>query len=101
MRSQMREEAVSLLDQAQVIYWFNQAKFRSEMDKGLFTVSYLKNAAFDWVDPKLHEFLDKTPKKWMNNKKSIFGNYKKFKNELRRAFKVVDEKEQRKDDFTF
>jgi len=26
---------------------FNQAKFRSEMDKGLFTVSYLKNAAFD------------------------------------------------------
>jgi len=26
---------------------FNQAKFRSEMDKGLFTVSYLKNAAFN------------------------------------------------------
>ncbi len=42
---------------------FNQAKFRSEMDKGLFTVLYLKNTAFDWVDPKLHEFLDKTSKK--------------------------------------
>jgi len=26
---------------------FNQAKFRSEMNKGLFTVSYLKNAAFN------------------------------------------------------
>jgi len=26
---------------------FNQAKFRFEMDKGLFTVSYLKNAAFN------------------------------------------------------
>ncbi len=26
---------------------FNQAKFRSEMNKGLFTISYLKNAAFD------------------------------------------------------
>ncbi len=26
---------------------FNQTKFRSEMDKGLFTVSYLKNAAFN------------------------------------------------------
>jgi len=26
---------------------FNQAKFRFEMNKGLFTVSYLKNAAFD------------------------------------------------------
>ncbi len=62
------------------------------MNKGLFTISYLKNAAFNWVDPKLHEFLDKTSKKQMNNKKSIFNNYKKFKNELWRAFKVVDEK---------
>ncbi len=26
---------------------FNQAKFRSKMNKGLFTVSYLKNAAFN------------------------------------------------------
>jgi len=26
---------------------FNQAKFRFKMNKGLFTVSYLKNAAFD------------------------------------------------------
>jgi len=26
---------------------FNQAKFRSEMDKGLFTISYLKDAAFN------------------------------------------------------
>ncbi len=72
---------------------FNQAKFRSEMNKGLFTVSYLKDAAFDWVNPKLHEFLDKTSKKQMNNKKSIFNNYKKFKNELQRAFRVVNEKQ--------
>ncbi len=72
---------------------FNQTKFRSEMNKGLFTVSYLKNAAFNWVDLKLHEFLDKTSKKWMNNKKFIFNNYKKFKNELQRAFKVVNKKQ--------
>ncbi len=65
----------------------------SEMNKGLFTVLYLKDAAFDWVDLKLHEFLDKTLKKQMNNKKFIFSNYKKFKNELQRAFKVVDEKQ--------
>ncbi len=72
---------------------FNQAKFRSEMNKGLFTVLYLKDAAFDWVNLKLHEFLDKTLKKQMNNKKSIFDNYKKFKDELWRAFRVVDEKQ--------
>jgi len=29
----------------------------------------------------------------MNNKKFIFDNYKKFKNELQRAFKVVNEKQ--------
>jgi len=29
----------------------------------------------------------------MNNKKFIFNNYKKFKNELQRAFEVVDEKQ--------
>jgi len=71
---------------------FNQTKFRSEMNKGLFTVSYLKNAVFNWVNLKLYEFLNKTLKKWMNNKKFIFSNYKKFKNELWRAFKVVNEK---------
>jgi len=29
----------------------------------------------------------------MNNKEFIFDNYKKFKDELQRAFKVVDEKQ--------
>jgi hypothetical protein len=62
------------------------------MNKGLFTILYLKNAAFDWVNLKLHKFLDKTLKKWMNNKKFIFNNYKKFKNELWRAFRIVNEK---------
>ncbi len=63
------------------------------MNKDLFTVLYLKNAAFNWVDLKLHEFFDKTLKKWMNNKKFIFNNYKKFKDELQRAFKIVDKKQ--------
>jgi len=88
-----REKLRAFLIKLKLYIEFNQAKFRSEMDKGLFTVSYLKDAAFDWVDPKLHEFLDKTLKKWMNNKKSIFSNYKKFKDELQRAFEIVDEKQ--------
>jgi len=29
----------------------------------------------------------------MNNKKFIFDNYKKFKDELQRAFKIVDKKQ--------
>ncbi len=87
-----REKLQAFLAKLKLYIEFNQAKFRSEMNKGLFTILYLKNAAFDWVDLKLHEFLDKTLKKWMNNKKSIFNNYKKFKNELWRAFEVVNKK---------
>ena len=71
---------------------FNQAKFKSEMDKGLFTTSFLKDAAFDWVEPKLHEFLDQTSHERNADKESIFGNIRKFKEELQRAFGVVNEK---------
>ncbi len=88
-----REKLWAFLIKLKLYIEFNQVKFRSEMNKGLFTVLYLKNAAFDWVNLKLHEFLDKTSKKQMNNKKSIFDNYKKFKNELWRAFKVVNKKQ--------
>jgi len=88
-----REKLQAFLIKLELYIEFNQTKFRFEMNKGLFTVSYLKNAAFDWVNLKLHEFFDKTSKKQMNNKKLIFNNYKKFKNELQRAFKVVDKKQ--------
>jgi len=87
-----REKLWAFLVKLKLYIGFNKTKFRSEMNKDLFTVSYLKDAAFDWVDLKLHEFLDKTSKKWMNNKEFIFSDYKKFKNELQRAFKVVNEK---------
>ncbi len=58
-----REKLWAFLVKLKLYIEFNQTKFRSEMNKDLFTVSYLKNAAFNWVDLKLHEFLDKTPKK--------------------------------------
>ncbi len=87
-----REKLWAFLIKLKLYIEFNQAKFRFEMNKGLFTVSYLKDAAFNWVNLKLHEFLDKTSKKQMNNKKFIFSNYKKFKNKLWRAFKVVNKK---------
>jgi len=88
-----REKLQAFLIKLELYIEFNQAKFRFKMNKGLFTVLYLKDAAFDWVDLKLHEFFDKTSKKWMNNKKFIFSNYKKFKNELQRVFEVVNKKQ--------
>jgi len=82
----------SFLAKLDLYIGFNQKKFNSEMDKGLYTVAYLKDAAFDWVDPKLHEFLDKSPKERDADEESIFSDFKKFKEELRKAFGVVDEK---------
>ena len=53
---------------------------------------YLKNAVFNWVNLKLHEFLDKSSKKQDTDKESIFNDFKKFKKELWRAFEMIDEK---------
>ncbi len=42
-----REKLQAFLIKLELYIEFNQAKFRSEMNKGLFTVSYLKNVAFN------------------------------------------------------
>jgi len=42
-----REKLQAFLIKLKLYIEFNQTKFRFEMNKGLFTVSYLKNAAFD------------------------------------------------------
>jgi len=53
----------SFLAKLNLYIGFNQKKFNSEMNKDLYTVAYLKDAVFNWVNPKLHEFLDKSLKK--------------------------------------
>jgi len=42
-----REKLQGFLIKLKLYIEFNQVKFRFKMDKGLFTVSYLKNAAFN------------------------------------------------------
>ena len=71
---------------------FNHKKFKFKMNKKLYTVFLLKNAVFNWVNFKLHEFLDKTIKKRNEDKKSIFDNYRKFKEKLWWVFEIADEK---------
>ena len=71
---------------------FNQTKFIMKMNKDLYTVIYLKNAAFNWVNLKLHEFLKKSVKEWETDKEFVFSNFKKFKEELRKTFNVINKK---------
>ncbi len=52
------------------------------MNKDLYTVVYFKDAAFNWVNFKLHEFLDKSLKKQDADEELIFNDFKKFKKEL-------------------
>jgi len=61
---------------------FNQKKFNFKINKDLYTVIYLKNAAFNWVNLKLHEFLNKSSRKCKVDKELIFNDFKKFKKEL-------------------
>ncbi len=42
-----KEKLQAFLIKLELYIKFNQAKFRFKMNKGLFTVLYLKNAAFD------------------------------------------------------
>ena len=62
------------------------------MNKDLYIVVYLKDAVFDWVNSKLHEFLDKSSKKWDADEELIFSDFKKFKKELWKTFRVINEK---------
>ncbi len=62
------------------------------MNKDLYTVIYLKNAAFNWINFKLHKFLDKSLRKHKVNKETIFNDFKKFKKELWKIFEVINEK---------
>ena len=78
---------------------FNQKKFNFKMNKYLYIIVYLKNAAFNWVNFKLHKFLNKSLRKCKVNKKSIFSDFKKFKKELWKTFKVIDEKRVTKQQF--
>ncbi len=61
------------------------------MNKDLYIIVYLKNAAFNWVNFRLYKFLDKSSKKWDINKELIFNDFKKFKKELWKIFKVINE----------
>jgi len=72
---------------------FNHEKFRFEMNKKLYTVFLLKNAVFNWVNLKLHEFLNKMIKKRNKDKKLIFDDYRKFKEKLQQVFEIVNEKQ--------
>jgi len=86
-----REKLQVFLVKLKLYIEFNQTKFKFKMNKNLFITFFLKNAAFNWVNLKLHDFLDKTSHERNTDKKFIYDNYEKFKKELWWIFKIVNE----------
>jgi len=72
---------------------FNHEKFRFKMNKKLYIIFLLKNAVFNWINFKLHEFFNKMVKKRSEDKKLIFDNYRKFKEKLQWVFEIVNKKQ--------
>jgi len=72
---------------------FNYEKFRFKMNKKLYIIFLFKNAIFNWVNLKLHEFLNKMIKKRNEDKELIFDNYRKFKEKFWWIFKIINKKQ--------
>jgi hypothetical protein len=58
----------------------------------LFAAALLRDAVFDWIDLSLQKFIEKTSAEKIKDTKFMFMNYNKFKEEIWRAFSVIDEK---------
>ncbi len=56
----------------------------------LFAAALLRNAVFNWIDLSLQKFIKKTLAEKVKDTKFMFMNYNKFKEEIWKAFSVVD-----------
>ena len=58
-----QEKLQAFLIKLELYIEFNADKFAHKMNKNLFIIFYLKNAAFNWINFQLHEFLNKSSQK--------------------------------------
>ena len=87
-----KEKLWTFLIKLKLYIKFNTDKFTHKMNKNLFITFYLKNAAFNWVNFQLHEFLDKSSQKKKWNEISIYSDFQKFKKDLWQIFEIIDKK---------
>jgi len=58
---------------------FNKKKFSRDLEKTLFTITYLKNAVFDWVNSHLQEFMKMSDEKKAKDENTIFTSFSHYK----------------------
>jgi hypothetical protein len=84
--------------QIELYIGFNSAKFVTDTDKVLWSVSFLRGPAFDWVQPFLEDFLGNRAANggvstaMKEETKEIFRTFKGFKQKIASVFGDIDPK---------
>ena len=65
--------------------------FAGSEQRVLFVTSYMRDMAYQWVEPHLTDHLDNAYENRKQYTKEIFGSWKRFKEEIKKVFGNVDE----------
>lgn len=86
-----RKKLRAFLAQLELYIRFNSAELNQESKKTLFAATYLRDAAFDWFEPYLTDFLENEPPDRKDETDTLFANYSAFKAKLKSVYGSVDE----------
>jgi hypothetical protein len=85
-----RSKLKAHLAQVDLYIGFNLDKFKSEVDKVMWAVSFLRGAAFDWIEVFLNDFMDSKELEREPETVDIFSSYAKYKKRITRIFRDID-----------
>jgi hypothetical protein len=80
------------LAQVDLYIGFNLDKFKTEVDKVMWAISFLRGAAFDWIEVFLNDFMDNKEDSREPETDAIFGSYAEYKKRINRVFGDIDAK---------
>ncbi|KAJ5105138.1 Retrotransposon polyprotein [Penicillium alfredii] len=70
----------------------NRGRLVNDAAKVIFVSSYLRGQAWDWLEPYIREYYEKTPDAWSAMAQGIFSRYSSFRQLLERTFGDIDAK---------
>jgi hypothetical protein len=86
-----RSKLKAHLAQIDLYIGFNLEKFKSEVDKVMWAVSFLRGSAFDWIEFFLNDYVDNPSDDDREPETlAIFGSYAEYKKRINRVFGDID-----------
>lgn len=92
-----RSKLPSFISALRIYISMNSIQFTTEKSKVLFAISFLKDAAFSWVEPFVRNAMDPT----VAEEESFFNNFEEFLAELQLTFGDIDRKAKAERDIQF